>query len=170
MRRIREKFSGLCPLRMREASLAIGHIQDPVELVFNAPVRPNGTTHLRRIAGQRTQIKLHLTGGLVPKMPHPDDHHHSLHSHPLRLLIEVSHSGYGEHPDLSIFPAIVTRLDPLVVTVLNPLKALRLGCLKPCFHLGASGGMVGFETQDVICPLGHNLPSNALFGCPWHQS
>lgn len=30
------------------------------------------------IAGERTQIKLHLTGGLVPKMADSDDHDHTL--------------------------------------------------------------------------------------------
>lgn len=58
--------------------LAKGDIQNPVELIFNAPMGTNCTTDLNGIAGERTEIKLNLTGGLVPKMPDSDDHDDAL--------------------------------------------------------------------------------------------
>jgi len=64
IRRIGKVFRAM-PLRIRKHP-AKGDIENPVEFVFNAPMGTNGSTNALRITGQRTKIKLHLTGGLVP--------------------------------------------------------------------------------------------------------
>jgi hypothetical protein len=60
---------------------------------FQCPSGHGWTSH-HGIAGQRTQIKLDFTGGLIPKVPDSDHHHDRLQAQPLRLLIQVADGGY----------------------------------------------------------------------------